>query len=552
MPDTVDPSNALARRTLHGPRFGVDDGLRIVDWPVETARRTGIDAEEVLGLYCWQVIHPGSGPEPPPCLSGCLALRRPLHRVAPPRGEGDDPCAAMPLPESKGGAIVWMPERAEPVAVDPMERLVVKGAMADRLGDVDETLDFLRRYSGADDSELFLLDDEAREVFHTASAGPDAEAFLELTHIPLGAGYPGGVTLTQRPMLTNDFQNDRVFLRSSVRECGLRSFLGVPLSRHGEPLGYLGLGWRDARAPLTSVIARLDGLKALLVAGLPHPAEHRFAVPIAPIEIRCFGGFEIRVRGELLRARAFVRRKALTLLKLLILHAPQPIHRDWLIETLWPDADPHRGANRLHGVVHALRQTLSGALMQAGDLIGHDEDAYFFNASASVRVDLLDYEAALERARQSGSSAALSQAVALYTGELFADELYGDWATARRSLARERYLDAVRALTTREAAKARWDSVVSTLKRALSLEPFAEDLHQKLIQALVVLGRRTEAREQYERCLELIRSGGMDPLPETVALGRTLSRAGNRGIDTRSAAPMRIRGNDDGQTNDEQ
>src|SRR5690606_13162519 len=99
---------------------------------------------------------------------------------------------------------------------------------------------------------------------------------------------------------------------------GIRSFLGVPLARQGRPLGYLGLGWRDSRVTLEPLVYRLEGLEQLLLAGLPRE-QSRKREPEAALHLRCFGSFEVRVRGEALPAGAFTRRKALTLLKLLAL-----------------------------------------------------------------------------------------------------------------------------------------------------------------------------------------------------------------------------------------
>ncbi len=528
--------------TLHGPRFEVDASLQIVAWPEETARRTRIAAEEAIGKRCWQIIHPGSLSIPAGCARSCLAIpraRAPTLQLK--RRSEDEPCAAMPLPSSKGGAIIWMAAREMPMVVveDPMERVLVRGCMSESLGDVRQTLDFLRRYTAADDCELFLVDERREAVLHTGCTGLDTQALLELTRIPLGEGYPGSVTARQRPMLTNDFQNDRVFLRASVRRCGLRSFLGVPLARDGEPLGYLGLGWRTARVPIMPLLTRLEGLKPLLLAGLPRtrPAVAPRASLGAALCIRALGGLSLWSHGELLSAQAFTRKKAVALLKLLLLRAPAAVHRDLLIDQLWPDADSQRGGNRLHGVVHALRAALDHG--GASDCIGHEQDAYFFRPTPAVFVDLFEFQRLLQQARnldgrlgEAEVQAALERAVELYEGDLFADDPYTGWLDAPRQQLRDAYLRAARELTTRYARSQRHEDALRVLRQATLIDPLAEDLQRRLIRTLLALDRATDAREHYERLVALIRREvDAEPLNETLALGMELRRiAGHRAL----------------------
>lgn len=489
---------------------------------------TGIAPADALGRPCWQIIRPDASDKPPACVRSCLALKSSTATVLTP-AEGDEPCAAMPLPDPKGGAVIWMPATEAHLCapVDPMEQILVRGSMSEHLGDVKKSLDFLRRYTAADDCELFLIDEAHEQVLHTGCTGLDTEALMELTHIPLGAGYPGGVTARQRPMLTNDFQNDQVFLRASVRRCGLRSFLGVPLSMHGQPLGYLGLGWRDARVPMSPLLQRLEGLKPLLLAGLPRTravVSSRME-PEAALRLRCLGPLEVRLHGLPVPAQAFVRRQAITLLKLLALRAPSPVHRDVLIDHLWPEADARRGGNRLHGVVHALRSALGQSF------IGYEQDAYFLDTRQSIFVDLLHFRSLLQKARSAAPravdpreiSGALEEAVRLYEGDLFADDPYTEWLDAPRMRLRDQYLQAVRELTTRYARAERHEDALRVLRAALALDPLIEDLHQKLIASLLALGRRSEALEHYDSCVALIRrSVDAEPTPETLALGRRL------------------------------
>ena len=62
--------------------------------------------------------------------------------------------------------------------------------------------------------------------------------------------------------------------------------------------------------------------------------------------------------GEGLAADKWKRRKAVELLKCLLTHLGRPLHRERLIEYLWPDADMNQGWERLKVVISFLRKQL--------------------------------------------------------------------------------------------------------------------------------------------------------------------------------------------------
>ncbi len=517
--------------TLHGPAFEVDDDLNVVRWPEETAEATGLPAQAALNKKCWQIIHPDHDLKPPMCESFCLAKKSGAksgeERKFDNAGAAEI-CASMRLPEPLGGALIWIPSKDKHTPENPREEIIVRGCMSAKIGDLSGTLDFIRRYCAADDCELFVADTASSEVLYSGCEGPDRDAFEELTQIPFGAGYPGGVTARQTPMYTNDFQNERLFLRDSVRQRGIRSFLGIPLAEHGQPVGYLGLGWRDSRIPAQPLIRRLDGIKPLLHAGISKPSSTSLSLGGSSLGIRCFGGFEVSRGGVALPLSLFSRRRALLLLKILLLRAPQPIHRDVLIDHLWPDSDCKNGRNRLHGVVHALR-----AAIEQGPVsyIRNQQDFYFFDTQSPHFADLFRFRQLLSSAKRASRqklpfervTAYLESAVSLYQGDLFADEPYVGWLAGARPLLRQQYIEAVRDLVHLQMQMGQVTETIAILQNALALYPHFEDLHQMLIRSFLAAGRKAEAMEQFEACVRMVRGDcGSEISSDTLALSKML------------------------------
>ena len=72
------------------------------------------------------------------------------------------------------------------------------------------------------------------------------------------------------------------------------------------------------------------------------------------LQITLFGRFQVSLGDERVESDAF-RKRAADLLKLLALSPKHLLHRDQLVEMLWPEKAPADGANNLYRAVHDLR-----------------------------------------------------------------------------------------------------------------------------------------------------------------------------------------------------
>lgn len=502
------------------PFFWVDAQFRVCAWPEVTARACHRSARATIGRYCWEVVgrracvrRGGPCAACPILEPGASGRSGPVDTFDPP----PDRCAALPLAGRDREAIVWLPlsrVARGTTGSARTEALVLRGALAARLDSIESMLDGLRRACGADDCELFLVTDSGREVYLVDCAGRDRDAFLEQTRMPLGTGYPGTVVMTRKPMFTNRFQQDPLFLRDAVKRRGIHSFLGFPLLQASRPIGYVGLGWRHETVPMDWSLRLLSNVEPLLPLALRNrPASTGDAGVTVDLTLRCFGAFEIHRDGRPVSLTAFPRRKAIELLKILVLQRGVPTHRDQLIELLWPGVTPHAGVNRLHGVLNVLRSQLEpGRRHGASSYVISRDDRYHFDTDAQHTVDLyefLDLVADARRTRRRGDEEVavgrLEEAIGLYRGNLFADTDDNELVDLHRVRLRHTYLDAVRTVAGwKRRQDARADGI-RVLQTALTLEPDAVDLQEMLISELLAAGRLSEARQQYESCRVALR-----------------------------------------------
>ncbi|MCZ7560319.1 MAG: GAF domain-containing protein [Burkholderiaceae bacterium] len=468
------------------PHFFVDERMRIRIWPEATARALGIPETRATGRSCWEVV---GG-------AGCRACRSDARDVSP-----ASRCARLPATVGEGGWLAWLPP-ARIAGGFPgsalHESLLLRGVLAESLAQhsLDDTLEAIRGACAADDCELFQLEPEGEDVVLRGCVGQDRTAFLERTRMPLGTGYPGWITATGKPLTTNEFQEDHRFQRESVKRSGIRTFIGVPLVDHERAMGYLGLARKDEGIPVDWGLHLLEAAHPIAVAAArPARGVSRLSAPRAPT-IRCLGPFAIVGQARTLGVAAFPRRKALDLLRHLILARGTAMSRDALIEHLWPGIDPESGANRLHVALHALRSVLREALPGTGErLVQHRHAHYRIDVETLGPVDAFLFADALDEARRraregdpDGALDCLELALPLYLGELFADAEDVAFEAPRQRF-RDRYREALHLLVDLHLNRGRSDAALEALARQREFTVFDSDWYDALVRKVVEHGR---------------------------------------------------------------
>jgi predicted ATPase len=199
---------------------------------------------------------------------------------------------------------------------------------------------------------------------------------------------------------------------------------------------------------------------------------------------------------------------------------PQPVHRDVLADTLWPDGPPATWERTLSGVVSRLRSGFTNAGLDL--TIANAFGCYELQRPADAKLDLelaADHTDAAERALSVGDlSTAAEQgarAVTIARRPLLAGE-EGEWLEAARSELRSVL---VRALETHASATLGSQEAVASATEATLTEPFRETSHVLLMRAHATLGNTADALLAYERCRTLLATElGIDPSAETQAL----------------------------------
>jgi DNA-binding SARP family transcriptional activator len=221
------------------------------------------------------------------------------------------------------------------------------------------------------------------------------------------------------------------------------------------------------------------------------------------VEARLLGGFAVRVDGVDLPASAWRRRQAAALVKLLALSPNRRLHRERVLDALWPDLSMEVAVTRLHKAAHLARATLGCA----DAVVLRDEVVALFPA-ATVVDDVGPFVEAAEAAFAASNDDrpdACRVALERYGGELLPEDLYEPWTDEPRERVRTRWQRLLRLAQ-------RWDD-------ALAVDPADEEAHLELLRSAVVAGNRAAALRRFERMEQALSVHlGVGPSPEAVAL----------------------------------
>jgi len=250
----------------------------------------------------------------------------------------------------------------------------------------------------------------------------------------------------------------------------------------------------------------------------------------ARIRIHTLGKFATSYRGCCLPLEQWPRKQAIQLLKLLAAHVGRPVHRERLVEHLWPDADPDAAWARLKVTVHFLRQRLRDAGFTQEAIV--TADASYLLRRDCVWIDALAFEEQVREGRAHQNAGRIGEAInayeearQLYSGDYMEADLYADWCAEERERLSEIYLELLSALAELRFIRSEYALAAQTCQTALVREPCRESLHRRLINSFIAMRRTESAVRQYGRCLDILRAElGVAPAPETLALVASLLR----------------------------
>jgi DNA-binding SARP family transcriptional activator len=215
------------------------------------------------------------------------------------------------------------------------------------------------------------------------------------------------------------------------------------------------------------------------------------------VTITLLGTFRVTVDGATTASRGWSRRPAATLVKVLALAPGHRLHREQVLDLLWPGEPTDRSAPRLHKAAHFARRAAG-----RDDAIVLRDDVVWLFPGAEITVDAVRFEQLARVAVADSDEEAAREALTWYRGELLPGDRYEEWAIDRRELLHLRRLDVLR--------------VAGDWRELAELDPTNEEAHAELMRRHLEGGAATAALRQYEH-LERVLDRELGLEPEEVA-----------------------------------
>jgi DNA-binding SARP family transcriptional activator len=141
------------------------------------------------------------------------------------------------------------------------------------------------------------------------------------------------------------------------------------------------------------------------------------------VRVWLLGGFKVSVENRTIEEDTWRLRKAANLVKLLALSPSHRLHREQVMEALWPDLGTDAASNNLRGTVHTARDILEPNRAANSRYLDLQEQQLTLCPHERLWVDIEAFEAAAT-ARRAKDPAAYRLAVELYAGELLPEDRY--------------------------------------------------------------------------------------------------------------------------------
>ena len=264
------------------------------------------------------------------------------------------------------------------------------------------------------------------------------------------------------------------------------------------------------------------GQEGVIVNGHIGSGEDRTPAAVPVVTLRCFGGFDLHLGDRILDCRGLKPRPR-AVLHLLALHAGRAVHRESLIEALWPEVDAATGMRNLHVAISTIRRFLEpDADRGTASILAREGETYRLVLPERAAVDILAFEAGMAAGRaakdagdESAAIEAFERALNAYGGELLPEAGPAEWVVMPRERYRMQAAEATLMLTELHLSRGDATLAVAVAERGLRIDRYRDAQWRRLITACELAGdpvAASRARRSYE---EMLSELGLSSAPRT-------------------------------------
>jgi DNA-binding SARP family transcriptional activator/ATP/maltotriose-dependent transcriptional regulator MalT len=282
-----------------------------------------------------------------------------------------------------------------------------------------------------------------------------------------------------------------------------------------------------------------EAVRAVAADGAPHTRSARSLLAAVPApspsvtEVGVLGPLRISRDGEAVTDGDIRRERVRALLAFLVGH--RTTTRAAITAALWPDLDERAAGNNLRVTTNYLKRLLEPwrAPNDPSYFVRGDGPIVTLVTGDRLRLDADAFDDHLARAASAEAdgtpSLALEHSLAavdLYRGQAHDGVVDAEWLDVNRDHHRTRFVAAATRAGELLVGLGDLDRAEEVARRAVAVDPWAEDAHGVLVAAALARGDRSAARRALDRGLAALADLGVDPSQQTQSLRRRVRGAG--------------------------
>jgi DNA-binding SARP family transcriptional activator len=206
-------------------------------------------------------------------------------------------------------------------------------------------------------------------------------------------------------------------------------------------------------------------------------------------------------------------------LRLLAVNAGEPVHREVIVDALWPNLPEPAARHNLHVAISSLRRVLDSVTRGTSQsLLSRNGKSYILGQGTALLTDLQRFDALVAHAtacRRAGDPTAeeraLAAAVECYRGAVLPEDGPADWVVDVRDRYSVAAAEAAGRLADVLLARGRLAPAVAAVTQSLQIDPLRDGSWRTLIAAHEQAGQPAEAaraRRKYAAVLESLGVAG--------------------------------------------
>lgn len=239
--------------------------------------------------------------------------------------------------------------------------------------------------------------------------------------------------------------------------------------------------------------------------------------------------------------------KLWNLFKYLLVNKDRGIASEIILEQIYPDEEYDDPQNVIQNMIYRLRKLLAAEQIfeQAMLRVIFANGGYQLELSDNVWLDQDEFRRLTKKAEMHKNEEHIAEAIDayekaldIYGGELLPELVAEGWVIPRRTLFGNLYLKSVLQLTQLYQQQNSFSQIVQILQKAVTIDPNEEELHIRLMETFMYIGKYREAKRHYDETIKYYKmqfgispTSDMQRIEQMLKADRLPSSPGTRKID---------------------